>query len=397
MRHLKLYCCLLIFLPFLLAGCSKQINKRVTLWRGDKIPYGTYYAYQNLSHIFEEAYIETNNQSPDNFYGDEDSASAYIVVATSVLPDEKELNALINFAMSGNQVFISALRIGQNLLDSFNLKTSTFSSFYLRADSLTLSITDPDSYKRSSFSYPGYSLGNYFTELDSSVTQILGRDVRGNANFIKLRYQGGGAVYLHLAPGAFTNFFLLHRDNKAYYDLAMSAIPASMEYVMWDDYYRHHTNGKSNTERSPFSKIGTFLKNDVLSWAFWLTILLFAIVYLVESKRKQRAIPSIKKLNNSSLDFVKTVGRLYYQRKDNKNLARKIAAHFLGHVRQRYNLPTSQLDSRFDERLAYKSGQPLVKVQDLLNEVRELELMYEMSDDQLLAFSDKIDNFINKP
>ena len=144
--------------------------------------------------------------------------------------------------------------------------------------------------------------------------------------------------------------------------MALSAIPDTVNSVRWDDYFRHHTNGQNNSERSAFSKLATFLENEVLSWAFWLTLLLFGIIYLVESKRKQRAVPALKKLNNTSIDFVKTVGRLYYQRKDNKNLAQKIAAHFLGYVRSTYNLHTSQLDEAFIEKLSYKSGFPVAGV-----------------------------------
>lgn len=387
----------LLLILFVATACSRQINKRVTLWRNDKIPYGANYAYHQLEHIFPNAQIETSNKSPYTFYQEDDSSSAYLILSYSVQPDENELNALLNYAMSGNHIFISGIRIGENLLDSFNLKTSSLPPYLLSSDSLTVSITGSRREAPLVFSYPGYSLGNHFTEMDSSVTQILGKDEEGNANFVRFRYQGGGSVFLHLAPAAFTNFFLLHKDNKSYYDQALSVIPDSVKKVRWDDYFRHHSNGQSNSERSAFSKLGTFLKNEVLRWAFWLTILLFALIYLVESKRKQRVIPTIKKLNNSSLDFVKTVGRLYYQRKDNKNLAQKIAAHFLGHIRARYNLNTSQLDEKFEEKLAYKSGQPLVAVQEVINELRSLELAYEMTDEELLSFNNKIDKFINKP
>ena len=397
MKSYQLYR-LLILLTFvsMLGSCSRQLNKRITLWRNDKIPYGTYYAYHHLPYLFTDAVIETSDKTPYSFYQENDSAAAYIVIASSVQPDENELNALMNYAMSGNHVFFSAMRFGDNLLDSFNLECTTFSSPYLRDDSMTVSVTDPRDYDSVAFTYPGYKLANYFTSFDSSVTEVIGKDNKGNANYVKFRDQGGGAIYFHLAPAAFTNFFLLHKQNKLYYDLALSRIPETVERVRWDDYFRNHTRGKNNANRSAFSKLGTFLNNEVLRWAFWLTLLLFAIVYLVESKRKQRAIPSIKKLHNSSLDFVKTVGRLYYQRKDNKNLAHKIAAHFLGYIRNRYNLNTSQLDEDFEERLAYKSGYPLAAVKEITGEIRSLDEAIELSDDELLALNEKIDKFINK-
>ena len=74
-----------------LYGCTRQLNKRVTLWRNDKIPYGTYYAYNNLQYIFTDAKIETSNKSPATFYHYEEGSDAYIIIGHTIRPDEKEL------------------------------------------------------------------------------------------------------------------------------------------------------------------------------------------------------------------------------------------------------------------------------------------------------------------
>jgi hypothetical protein len=312
-----------------------------------------------------------------------------------VIPDERELKAILNHAITGNHVFISAFTISKNLLDSFKLEVSS-GMFSDRDDSMSLTIVDPSGPYSLKYNYPGFGLGRHFTKMDSSVTNVLGRDEAGRADFVKFTYQGGGTVMIHLEPAAFTNFFLLHKQNKRYYDIAMSSIPDTVQQVRWDDYYRHHTFGKDDTARSAFSKLGTFIKDEVLRWAFWLTLLLFALIYLFESKRKQRVVPVIKKLDNTSLDFVKTVGRLYYQRRDNKNLAVKMATHLLGHIRTRYNMNTSQLDEQFVEKLSFKSGYPASAVAELVDEMKKIEDAYEVSDEQLLLFNDKIDTFINK-
>lgn len=384
--------CILMLALALVASCGRGVNKRISLWRNDKIPYGTYYAYKNLEHLFTKSTIETNDQSPEIFYNEENS-SAYIIVGFSVKPNENELKAILNHAINGNHVFISALDIGENLLDSFKLKVADIYPF---GDSMTVSVLDPLSNDSLKFSYPGARLENYFTKMDSSVTNILGRNKNGQANFVKFTYQNGGTVMIHLAPLALSNFFLLHKQNKKYYDLVFSPIPDTVDQVIWDDYYRHHVNGDDYGKRNAFSKLGTFLNNEVLRWAFWLTIALFGIIYIFESKRKQRIIPSVKKLNNASLDFVKTIGRLYYQRKDNKNLAQKISTHFLGHIRTTYNMSTSQLNDDFINRLSFKSGYPVTLVKEVLYELKKVEDAYEVSDEELLAFSEKIDTFINK-
>jgi hypothetical protein len=233
--------------------------------------------------------------------------------------------------------------------------------------------------------------------MDSTVTNVIGRNESGHPNFVKFSYQGGGTVMIHLAPIAFSNFFLLHKQNKKYYDLALSNIPDTVSTVLWDDYYRHHMDGNDFGNKTAFSKLGMFLNDAVLSWAFWLTILLFGIMYIFESKRKQRIIPPLKKLDNTSLDFVKTIGRLYYQRKDNKNLAGKMSTHLLGHIRTRYNMPTSNLNDEFIAKLAFKSGYPLTLVNDIVSDIGKIEGQQTVTDEELLTFNDKIDKFINKP
>jgi len=104
-------------------------------------------------------------------------------------------------------------------------------------------------------------------------------------------------------------------------------------------------------------------------------------------------IPAIAALRNSSVDFVKTIGRLYYQRKDNLNLANKMAAHFLGHVRSKYNLPTASLDSEFAEKLSYKSGYDKKMVKDIVDHIKVTQQQQTISDSGLLDLNEKIEAF----
>ncbi|WP_431215597.1 hypothetical protein ACQ86N_13470 [Puia sp. P3] len=152
---------------------------------------------------------------------------------------------------------------------------------------------------------------------------MMGKDGRGRPDFVKFTYKGGGSLYLQLAPLAFSNFFLLHKDNRIYYEKAISNLPSKASEVLWDDYYRYSHN-------EDFSAFQYILSNKSLRWAFWLTLVLFALIYLFDSKRRQRMIPLISPLRNTSVDFVRTIGRLYFQRRDNHNLAMKMVAHFRG-------------------------------------------------------------------
>jgi hypothetical protein len=374
---------------------SKRLNRRVTLWRKDKIPYGTYYTFENLQYIFPKANIRINKNSPaDFFYGkslfsDEDheyrnGRKLYIIISPSVIPDDREINALMNFVANGNILFISSFHIGDSLISNLGLKLNN--KFTLHQDSLELSVYSPYSYDSLTFRYPGFNYDDAVGNMDTTYTTILGRDKHGDADFVKFGYKGGGAIYVHFAPLALSNFFLLHKDNKAYYDNVFSYITPSAKEVIWDDYFRYPS-------KSHFSALQYIFSNESLRWAFWLTLLLFGIVYVIESKRRQKMIPSKMPIANTTLDFVKTIGRLYYQRRDNGNLAAKMGQHFLEHVRNRYNLSTSLLDEQFVDRLAYKSGYSKAELREIVDNIAIFQDYVYVSDDSLMDFNNKIEAF----
>lgn len=385
------------------------MNKRVTLWRNDKIPYGTWYAYNNVKSIFPKAEVILNKRSPDRYrifssrnakaeavdtqY--EGKRSAYIIISTQVYPDQNELQAMLQQVSNGETIFISALSFSEKLLDTLHLKTAFFSGYYNSDDSLTVSVQHPVSDESATYTYPGMQLDNYFEEIDSTITTVLGRNKDGQANFVKFTYEGGGAIYIHLAPAAFTNFFLLHKNNKSYLDNALSHLPNNTEVVRWDEYFRYSVNGDGNSDsaNSGFSALGWIMKQPPLAAALWLLLALLLLIYLFESKRKQRFIPVVARLKNSSLDFVKTIGRLYFQRKDNKDLAQKMTAHFMDHVRNRYNIKLSMHDTEFENRLAYKSGYDPAAIKNMLYYLKFTQDQPSISDEELLRLNHKLDNF----
>jgi hypothetical protein len=365
-----------------------KLNRRVTLWRKDKIPYGTFVAYESLPHLFPGAEISVNKNSPAGLHR-RAGKTAYIILVARMDPDAAEINSILNYVGQGNHVFISAFRFGDSLLHNLGLRQGRRDTMARDLDSLQLSIYNPVSTDSLSFVYPGDAYDNWVRSLDSQYTNILGRDSRGRPDLVRFNYKGGGTLYLHFAPMAFTNFFLLHKNNKAYYDNALSYLPSTVEEVIWDDYYRYD-------RMKDFSAFQYILANRSLRWAFWLLLLLFGLIYGFDSKRKQRIIPVIGALRNTSLDFVKTIGRLYYQRRDNHNLALKMIAHFQDHVRTRYNLPVTTLDEDFVERLSYKTGFNKATLRELVEYMKGVPAQSNVPDEELLDFDRKIKEFYKR-
>ncbi|HLX92803.1 MAG TPA: hypothetical protein VKR32_14050, partial [Puia sp.] len=239
------------------------------------------------------------------------------------------------------------------------------------------------------FEYPGFNFGSYFTRLDSEYANIIGTDVNGRVNMVRFSYKGGGAIVLNLSPMTLSNFFLLHGGNKEFYDYLFSYFPGSVADVKWDDYFRY-------SRHDNFSSFKFLLSNPSLRWVFWLVVLLFFLMYLFESKRKQRIIPIIRPMANNSLEFVKTIGRLYYQQRDNLNLANKMATHFLAKVRTKYNLQTNFLDEEFAQKLSFRSGYDYHATRKIVESINTVQQLSPVSDDDLLVFNRQLELFEKK-
>src|SRR5678816_1682999 len=106
--------------------------------------------------------------------------------------------------------------------------------------------------------------------------------------------------------------------------------------------------------------------------ALWLLIILLTLYILQEMRRKQRIIPVMSKPRNDSLEFVKTIGRLYHEKRDNRNLSKKMAAYFLEHIRNRYKLSTNQLDDEFITSLCRKTAQPENNTREIVSFINNI-------------------------
>ena len=387
---------------------KKTINDRVTLRRQDKIPYGTYVAYQGLASLFPAASVSTNKLEPGYWdsLSNYDSGQALIIVTGKFNADEVEMRKLISFIEKGNDVFVSARTISYTAGDMMgcSVNTSDISSYddedIKAEDSLHISLTTPPFGKETSYAYPGKRLDASFREFDEVTTEVLGEDESGRTNFIRLQ-AGKGNFFIHLAPLAFTNYFLLHKENIKYYEKALSVINPSVTKVVWDEYYlnKKFLDEPEDPQKGWFTVLMA-TENDngkkPFRAAFWLLMLLLLLYVLLEMRRKQRYIPVVKKPGNDSLDFVKTIGRLYFDKGDHKNLCRKMSAYFMEHVRNKYKLSTGTLDDSFVKNLQFKSGAEEQEIRGIVYFIKYLDDAPEIGHEQLTDFHKQLESFYKK-
>jgi hypothetical protein len=84
----------------------------------------------------------------------------------------------------------------------------------------------------------------------------------------------------------------------------------------------------------------------------------FLVFIIFHAKRKQRIIPIIKPLENTSVEFVRSIGNLYLNEGDAKDMMQKKVTYFLNKVRTDLLIDTSVIDDVFVNRLQLKTGKP---------------------------------------
>ena len=379
---------------------AKQLDGRITFRKQDKIPYGTYAAFDNLKYMFPRAAILTNKDEPGYWdsLSTNESGQALIIVAPYFFADEYEMKKLAMFVESGNDVLISSAIISSAAEEILKCKTSMFGVSEIPAqqgknfeDSLTVSLFKPPYPDYSVYNYPGFSFNAWAYESDTTINEKLGGDELKRNNFLHLR-AGKGNLYLHLAPMAFSNYFLLHKNNIEYYEKVFSVISPHIRKIVWDEYYLRKKSFERENKEQP-GWFNVLLRFPALKAALLTSILILLLYVFIEMRRKQRAIPIIAKPRNDSLDFVKTIGRLYHDKRDHKNLCNKMSSYFLEYIRTRYKLLTNRLDEAFIESLHLKSGYPKSELNRIISFINYLEGPNAISDEKLIAFHKQLESF----
>jgi hypothetical protein len=372
----------------------RRLDERITLRQADKIPYGTSVAKGLLSSLFPQASIYYNKAQPSDWdsISFSESNQAVVLIADRLNADEEELSRVLSFIKEGNYVFIVAKSFSYDAIETFHFSynESSFDQFLnLSDDSLRIRLEKPVFATDKLFIYPGKKYESSFYSLDTLRTKVLGRNEDGKPNFIQMK-AGRGSLFIHVAPLAFSNYFILHKNNREYYQKALSVIPPGVDKILWNEYYLIKPRAKD--EKGP-NWLGVLMKYPAFKWGLLTGLATVLLFVLLGMRRMQRMIPAYERPKNDSLDFVKTIGRLYYDRKDHKNLAKKMASYFLDHVRTRYKLSTHALDDEFVQNLQYKSGYPVEDLKQIIGFINDLDGMPAISENQLSRFHKQVELF----
>jgi hypothetical protein len=430
---------ILVLIIFADSNKTKPINWRQTYGITDKIPFGLKVFNEEVDELFKKQNLEKFSETPYEFFYDTNTSDSTTINYEENLPpvvvdsiedqfadtiayqnvsdtlsydavpdtisyenenviqsvtvrnnksgtlfsisdlykfDDRSTEELLYFVEEGNTVFISATTMSDVLKDSLNFEIILRNNIDNKLKNTLVNSNINFEFDKGASDY-------YFSKFDKNTTTILGNIHDGKytlPNFIEIKY-GKGKLILHLQPIAFTNYYLL-KNNYKYAESACSHIDSKNIYWSVEG-----VEGNSISE-SPLRYINS---QPALKWAFRIGIIGILIFMLFNAKRRQRVIPISEPVKNTTVEFAKTIGNLYFIEKNHKDIAEKKIVYFLEKIRKDYYLDTTVLDDSFMNRLHQKTSKEKADIVKAINKINYIKNSSSLSEKDLVELNTLIE------
>lgn len=408
-----------------------------------KQPYSSDILYRLMQvRVGEQRFVEVND-SLQKVLRERDSPlnDTYVFIGNTLFADGKESHALREFIRRGNTAFLLVEGLETRVFDSllvkekedgaeeliFNDETLSFEKtepplfVSFDADSIELRLEQNSEYSCSLHPFLKWKpVKSVFSGLQmplkssaGSQVEVLGKAVLyttssvGNfnetnsfeiVNFIKVPL-GEGTVYVHTVPLVFANLPLQNDTVMRYAQAVFSQIGDGV--IFWDRanrLYDFNAFGDDTDRPSQEGPLEFILSKPALKYA-WYTLLASGFLYLLfGARRRQRAVPIKKPLQNSSIEYAEAIARLFMEEKDHDKLIVLKMDIFKAFLRDRYGVKFSkdfpQMTEKELQEIHERSGIALSRVQQLFADYLYLSSIVGVNTPQMTSLHHQIEYFL---
>lgn len=369
-----------------------QLNKKEVInWQKnfsvtEKSPFGLFVFNEEANFLFHKN-LKIVPQSPYSFYSQKKINKPHNILLIQKDIDKPSLHVILNEVKKGSNALILSEEFPKILEDTLKFKLTN-----LNFDETSYLYLTDSKLSQDSIIVDKVQAWGAFTKIDLNKSEILGQeyyekkyenDVESGANFIKVNF-GKGNFYLHAEPLVLTNYYLLKKENQKYIQNVFSYLPDRETYWFQE----------SGTENSS-SPLRFIWANPPLRYA-WLLFLGSVFVFILfNAKRKQRIVPIIEPLKNTSVDFVRSIGNLYLQEGDFHDMMAKKAQYFLSRVRTELLIDTHVLDEEFEKKLQLKTGHSPEKIKEAVVLIKKAQDPYaQVINDDLIKLNKTLNEIL---
>lgn len=391
---------IVVLLYFLASGNSGTSNKEEVIDnKADSSvvkkpinPSGTFLLYNLIKKYTKTKSIQTIQTTDEKRLHDllpmqheNDFPNLYISISENYNVKKSDYDYMLDFVSAGNYAFISAEKFSNSFCNKL-IGDKYITTVYFYDTAININFIHPDFADQGNLvlqcdelnyhGKPKYREFGFFRDDALYNETIKISELSGHVNCIMVPY-GDGFVILHSQPYNFSNVNLAIIDGKTNAENIFSHYPYNNVYwhQNFGKYSEYRGVPKPKQKKQPHkisrsSPLEYILENPMLFMAFILILIGLLLYIIVFSKRQQRIIPPIEPNDNSSLEFLDVVSKLYYQQKQHNKLVNHMLNIYVAFVRDRYyiNLTTKQPD--LPKRLSEKSGIEEERITQLINTFR---------------------------
>lgn len=362
-KTFKIYAVIFIVVMIILVLFEANKTER-TDWRknfdiNQKSPFGLFVFNNEVNTLFKNK-IKKTSETPYDYYKTDKKSHNILIVEEDI--DKESWHKILDQVSDGSDAMLIVSEMPKEISDSIGYYDSQISF----EDENVLKLTDK-TFTNDFIHLDKFPSGRGFTFIKPGV-EVLGKTIEKNntdqANFIKIKF-GKGKIYVHCEPLFITNYYLLKRGNARY---------AQDVFSYLDD--RETIWFVENDAKVSQFFLRFILSKPALKYAWWVLLGGLVLFIFFNAKRKQRIVPIIEPLKNTSVDFVKSIGNLYLQEGDFHDMMAKKAQYFLNKVRMDLLIDTQHLDAEFAKKLHLKTGKPMEMIDEAIHLIKKAQDPY---------------------
>jgi hypothetical protein len=330
--------------------------------------------------------------------------SVYMLLDNGIEMSEKEIDKLKEFVHQGNAAFVSVLDFGKRFSDEFCYGDLTNEMWNegvnLNFTHDTFNSNHSYYFQRFQNNVQTYREWNYFVPSNfkvglNNVTTISLDTYLENPVFVKIQH-GEGYFYLHSIPEVFVNESMFTQGGFDYAQSIMSHLPKG--HYKWHNHLNewdiaNDVDPEDSGNIKKESPIQYILKDQNLRYAYLVLLFALLVYILFKTKRKQKIIPTIEPNENSSLEFVETVSKLYLKQDKHYKFIIHYEQSFIHFIKDKYYISSQNIDENYIDSVALKSDVSSELIQKIFKEFKKAKTSYSYSTDNLIALHKKIEYF----
>ena len=356
-----------------------------------KDPYGLYVFNQELPTLLKKQKLTKTALSPYEYFTEHKQntpeKTTYLFIENRNGLDNPSVESILKNVTKGADLIIASENFyygNSTILDTLKIKLHNIkinNLHFVNNTNFTDTLKIKDDYN------------SFFTITEPNNFTVIAK-LNNNLSFISTKF-GKGTIYISTSPILLTNYYLLNKKTKNEGFTENFTTFLKKENILWfDENYNIGEHQNNN------SILKVLFKYKSLRFA-WYTLVIGLILYLIfYGKRKQRIMPIIEPIKNTSVEYIETVANLYYQENNHTQLLDKQIKHALYYIRAEWHIATQDITNDFKEKLKQKSLASDLDVNQFIHFITNFNSTKKYSQNDLILFNqllEKLNIYYGKP